>query len=102
MPSQEQGVALQTDQLQPVPGGGVRTVTVMVPINGVPTPMQMQVVCIADANGVIADAPYLPREVVSDIINVLKDIRVMLAKLSDTPFTDSQLSQVNNPGILNT
>lgn len=100
MPNYEQGVPLQTDQLSTVPGGAIRTVTVTVPINGVPTPVQMQVISIADENGVIFGQPYEPRQLLGDIANTLRDIRVMVSKLSEMPFVDNQENRFDNPGVI--
>jgi len=99
MPNTEQGVQLQSDQLSNVPGGAIRTVTVTIPINGVPTPVQMQVVAIADENGNIAPVPYEPRQLLGDIANILRDIRVMVSKLSDMPFVDNQEGRFDPPGV---
>jgi hypothetical protein len=99
MPNIEQGVPLQTDQLSTVPGGSIRTVTVTVPINGVPTPVQMQVIAIADANGVIADNPPNMTGLFSDILDVLEDIRVAVFRLADMPFSDSANPSTDIPGV---
>lgn len=100
MPNTEQGVPLQSDQLSTVPGGSIRTVTVTIPVNGVPTPVQMQVVSIADENGVILGQPYDPRASLGDMVNILKDIRVMVSKLSDMPFADNQEGRNDTAGVI--
>lgn len=73
----ETPIQLQSDTLSNLPGGGVRTLTVNAIINGQPAAVQMQVVSIADANGVVMDlSNYDPW---SDVLHELKDIRRLLA-----------------------
>lgn len=74
--AQEQPVPLQTDTVSNLPGGGVRTVVATVLVNGVPTPVQMQVVAIADEDGVIFDST--PNPTLQDIADSLRDIRRLL------------------------
>ena len=100
MPSYEQGVPLQTDTLSNVPGGAIRTITVTTLVNGVQTPVQMQVVCLADPNGVLLEAREILLPVLVDISEILKDIRVMMSKLSDMPFTDDEFNHVKTAGVI--
>ena len=100
MPNIEAGVPVQADTLSTVPGGPIRTLTVTVPVNGVPTQVQMQVIAIADENGVILGQPDEPRQLLGDIANILKDIRVMVSKLSEMPFTDNQEGRNDLPGVI--
>ena len=89
MPSVEQGVPIQTDTLTQA-GPPVRTLAVTaVSATGVTTTTQMQVVTIADANGNIFERQEVSTIAV-DTLNVLRDIRAMLSKLSDMPFVDNQ------------
>ena len=99
MPAIEAPVPVQTDTLttNPVP---VRMLTVNAFINGVPTAVQMQVISIADENGVVVGQPYDPRQLLMDTLNVLKDIRVMMSKLSDMPFVDSVEGRGDTPGTM--
>ena len=99
MPAIESTLPVQTDTLttNPLP---IRMVTVTVPINGIPTQVQMQVVAISDENGVLFEAPYNPRQLLGDIANILKDIRVMMSKLSDMPFADTIENRIDNPGVI--
>lgn len=99
MPSFEAPVPVQTDTLttNPVP---VRMLTVNAVTNGVATPVQMQVISIADQHGVIFEAPYDPSPLLLDIVNILKDIRVMMSKLADMPFTDNQENRGDEPGVI--
>jgi uncharacterized membrane-anchored protein len=100
MPNNEQGVPIQTDQLTTVPGGPIRTVTVTVMVNGVATPMQMQVIAIADENGVLIGQPCDPRQLLGDIANILADIRTMVSKLADMPFVNNQENRFDHPGVI--
>ena len=89
MPSVEQGVPIQTDTLTQA-GPPVRTLAVTaVSATGVTTTTQMQVVTIADANGNIFERQEV-NTIAVDTLNVLRDIRAMLSKLSDMPFVDNQ------------
>lgn len=75
---QDQSIPLQTDTLSTVPGGGVRTIGLSVPIAGAATPVQQQVVSIADASGAILDqqAEQLWR---AQVIDELREIRKLIA-----------------------
>ena len=103
MPSIEQPVPVQTDTLttNPVP---VRMITVnVIGPNGVAMPAQMQVVAIADGDGNIIGQPFDMRPLMLDLVGIMSDIRVMMSKLSDMPFTDNQNDQdipagVQSPG----
>jgi hypothetical protein len=75
----ELGVALQQDTLTNVSGGPIRTITAVVPINGVPTQVQMQVISIADANGVIVGAAPDNTQLLLDTLAVMKDVRTLLS-----------------------
>jgi hypothetical protein len=79
----ESPVPLQADTLSQLPGGGVRTIVAVVMVNGVPTPVQMQVVTVADQNGVLLDAPR--DDVLREMSNDLKDIRKLVAMLLGVP-----------------
>ena len=81
-------------------GPPVRTLSVTALINSVPTVVQMQVVSIADSNGVILDGQYDPRQLLLDTVNILKDIRVMMSKLADMPFTDNEEARGDYPGVI--
>ena len=88
MPQVEQPVAIQSDTLttSPVP---VRMVTVNAIIGGVATPVQMQVVSVADSNGVLLDLAA-DDSTARHTVMILKDIRIMLSKLCEMPFADNQ------------
>ena len=98
MPNTETPVGVQTDTLvtNPIP---VRMVTVNAIINGVASSVQMQVISLADENGVIVGQPYEPRQLLADILNVMKDIRIMMSKLSEMPFVDNQEGRIDPPGV---
>lgn len=97
MPSVEQGVPIQTDTLSQA-GPPVRTLAVTaVSATGVTITTQMQVVAIADANGTVFEIQP-PNTLAVDTLNVLRDIRVMLSKISDMPFVDNQSASAQ-PGV---
>ena len=89
--AQEQQVGLQQDALTTAPMG-VRTVVVTTMINGVPTPVQMQVVSIADSNGVLLEQQSF--HVDRKILEELQQIRRMLCQLLGVlPMEDDDLSR---------
>jgi hypothetical protein len=87
----EQPVPLQSDTITPQPGGGVRAVTAYVLINGVPTPVQMQVIAVADAQGrVLNNLPdmYDPFEAV---VSELRAIKQLLGQIAQVPIFDTEM-----------
>lgn len=88
----ESPVPLQADTLSQLPGGGVRTVVAVVLVNGVPTPVQMQVVTIADANGVLLDAPK--DDLLREICNHLKDLKQLVANVTGQAIFEQQGSDI--------
>ena len=83
--TREQPVPLQTDTITQLPGAGVRTIIAQVMVNGVPTPVQMQVTSIADANGVILDN-FAQQDLLNGIILELQGIRNVLCTAYGFPF----------------
>lgn len=83
---QEGQIPLQSDQLSLVAGGPIRTIIATIPINGIPTQVQMQVVAIANADGIFEDQqnPYI-NQIQFEILTTLKDIRRIVAQLAGIP-----------------
>ena len=85
-------IPLQTDVLTTLPGGGVRTLTAIVGINGVPTSVQMQVVSIAGPNGELIDT-FVPVMQLNDILNVMRDIKKLLLMQQSLLQLDGELDR---------
>lgn len=86
-------IPLQTDTLSTLPGGGIRTITAMVVINDQLTPVQMQVVCIADANGMIMDANHdaaWQEEMLTEMRELRRLVAMFLGVYQPIPETLSQ------------
>jgi hypothetical protein len=84
----ELGVNLQQDTLSNVSGGPIRTITAVTPINGVPTQVQMQVIAVADGNGVILGSQPDYTDLLRDNLAVLKDVRTLLSAWLGLNVTD--------------
>lgn len=95
----EQPIPLQTDTVSALPGGGVRTVNTVVSVNGVPTVVQMQVICLADPfTGQLFDLTDFFR-VQHQILTEIHAIREELALLIGAPaFTVPSLSDAARQG----
>lgn len=78
----EQPVQLQTDTLSNLPGGGVRTITATILVNGVPTSVQMQVVSVADEFGRLLVPDY---DATSKIVMELRRIQELLCIIAQEP-----------------
>jgi hypothetical protein len=79
----ESPIALQADTLSTLPIG-VRTVVVKVPVNGVLTDMQVQVVAICDSAGNVLDS-FTDRDIMADVCRELRGIRKLLAMQMGVP-----------------
>ena len=86
--AQEQAINLQADTLSTVPGGGIRTITVQMVVNGVQTPVQMQVVSMSDANGAILDGFQVYSQQLNDLRAEMRAIRLLLATWMGVPVVD--------------
>ena len=80
----ETPVPLQADTITTLPGGGIRTVVATVLVNGIPTPVQMQVVSLADADGVILD-DFPAYNKSREILIELREIRRLIALALGVP-----------------
>lgn len=81
----EQPVPLQVDTITAAPGGGIRAITALVMLNGVPTQVQMQVIAMADATGrTLADLGTLT-DPFEAVIDELKSIKRLLAVIAQEP-----------------
>ena len=87
-------IPLQTDTLSTLPGGGVRTLTVTVMVNGVPTPVLMQVVAIADAAGTV-QGDLATEETLHGIFDELRAIRDLLAIIAQVPVLETSSTTPN-------
>jgi hypothetical protein len=95
----EGGVSLQTDTLSQVPGGPARTIIATVMIGGVPTPVQMQVVTLADGNGNVID-DFAQYENDIQIVSELREIRKLLAMFMGVPVVAPENRQIaQDPGF---
>lgn len=96
----DQGIALQTDTLSPVAGGPVRTLSLMVPVNGVMTQVQAQVVMISDSTGNIIDG-WAQYDQWRALLTELREIRTILAIANGMPaiFQPLDIPPAANPGI---
>lgn len=96
----ETGVSLQADQLATVPGGPVRFVTMQVPINGVLTTVQAQVVAMTDANGQVLDWSYQPSSnQLADVINELRELRTLIATWMGVPVVNVPIVGEMQPNV---
>jgi hypothetical protein len=84
-------VPLQTDTVSTLPGGGIRTITARVVVNGQLQDVQMQVVAIADANGVLFDANE-DRQIQIAILQEIRDLKRIMAYSAELPFLDPAIS----------
>ena len=84
----ESPIPLQSDTLNTLPGGGVRTITTQVLINGVPTVCQMQVVVLADKDGAI-QGDLATDDSLSAILTELQAIKGLLGILAGVPVFDT-------------
>ena len=78
----EQQISLQTDNIQTVPGGGVRMITTQVLINGVLTTVQMQAIVACDADGRPISVDDTTEML---ILRELREIRKLLAIHAEQP-----------------
>lgn len=95
--TREQPVPLQTDTITQLPGAGVRTIIAQVLVNGVPTPVQMQVVAISDANGIIIDN-FAQVSLLQAIVSELQQLRTIIATAYGFPtFSLATFNASNQP-----
>jgi hypothetical protein len=82
-------VPLQTDTITTAPGGGIRTITATVMINGIPTQVQMQVVALADPNGVLVD-DHTAAHIQFATLRELREIKRLLALMAGVPVFEAE------------
>lgn len=95
MDQRDNAVPLQTDTLSAVPGGGVRTITATVMLNGVATPVQMQVIALADGGGNIID-DFSNYNFAIQNLNELREIRKLLCQILGVPMLAAELRGIND------
>ena len=82
----EKPVAIQQDQISQVPGAGIRTILVTVPVGSppVPTQVQQQVVSIADGDGIVWDPLHVTQSLqeVTAAIRELTSVMLQIAAAS--------------------
>lgn len=97
------GVTLQADTLAPVAGGPVRTVSAVIPLGGIPTQVQQQVVVVADPSGVLIESaiPILTAmlEVLKNHNLLLEEIRACQTAFMGFPIIDQENVAVSPPTI---
>lgn len=91
----EYPVQLQTDTIGTAPGGGIRTITATVMVNGVPTQVQMQVVAIADPAGVLID-DFATYNIQMQTLATLRRIEQLLSFQNGLPFFNHADGDVSN------
>lgn len=102
---QESPVQLQVDTVAPAPGssstgGGVRTIVMTVPVNGVPTQVQVQVVAMTDGQGNIVDT-FAPDRYEMAILQELRELRKLISSfLGVAPVFEPLYMQENDPNTL--
>ena len=88
MPLPESPVGLQSDNV--APAGAVRTISALVLVNGVVTPVQMQVVVPADGTGSLLQEWGALTDPMQAVRSELREIRILLARqLGDPVIPDS-------------
>ena len=88
----DQPIALQQDNVAPVPGSGagVRTILVTVMVNNVPTQVAMQAIAVADADGHTIDFSTSRMEVLMTML--LQEQRItntMLSMFTGMPYVET-------------
>ena len=107
---QDAPVALQQDNVAPVPGtgAGIRTVLVTVMVNNVPTQVAMQAVAIADSDGHTIDfATVNQNQILIMLLQETRQTNAMLSVLSGIPYEpdlnisdNTALSTSSNPNTI--
>lgn len=84
----EQPVGLQADTLSTP--ASVRMITAYVVVNGLLTPVQMQVIALADSTGAILSDLNDLTDPTLDVLAELREIRILISKLSgELPLVES-------------
>lgn len=103
MPGTPTGITIQSDTLAPIAGGPVRMLTTTVPLQGVATQVQQQVVVVADPNGVLVDNPVpvlnAMLEVLKDQNAILEELRAMMASFVGWPVVDQGAAPTSIPTL---
>jgi hypothetical protein len=98
--AQEGQINLQADTLSTVPGGAMRTIIATMMVNGVLTPVQMQVVSLSDANGAILDGFQVYSTQLEDLRSEMRAIRVLLATWLGVPVIDVDIPRATGPTVI--